>query len=47
MDSGDEYWIGKGLWGTYWGEDGYFRINMRKDNLGIDKNCMWGDPDMK
>ena len=30
--------------GTYWGEDGWFRIKMGGDNLGIEKEGDWGVP---
>ncbi len=38
------YWIGRNSWGTYWGESGFFRINMHHDNLGINDMCSWATP---
>lgn len=28
----------------YWGEQGFFRIKMNSNNLGIEKNCIWAIP---
>eukprot|EP00824_Muranothrix_gubernata_P016225 TRINITY_DN33768_c0_g1_i1.p1 TRINITY_DN33768_c0_g1~~TRINITY_DN33768_c0_g1_i1.p1 ORF type:complete len:597 (+),score=129.26 TRINITY_DN33768_c0_g1_i1:42-1832(+) len=42
--SGEDYWIGRNSWGTYWGERGFFRIKMGSDNLGIENDCDWGVP---
>jgi len=39
-----EYWIGRNSWGTYWGEYGFFKMLMHKDNLGIETDCLAGTP---
>jgi len=39
-----EYWIGRNSWGTYWGENGFFRIKMHSDNLAIENDCTAGIP---
>ena len=36
--------IGRNSWGTYWGENGWFRIQMHHNNLGIEHECDWGVP---
>ena len=40
--AGMHYWIGRGSFGTAWGEDGWFR--WRAGYLGIERNCSWGVP---
>lgn len=42
---GEEYWIGRNSWGTYWGEYGYFKLTTNKDeNMNLYSNCRWGLP---
>lgn len=38
------YWICRNSWGQYWGEDGWFRIVMGQDALGIEDMVSWGTP---
>lgn len=41
---GNQYWIGRNSKGISWGEQGFFRILMGINNLGIEKNCVWATP---
>jgi len=42
---GQKYWIARNSWGTYWGEQGYFKIARGVNNLGIEDECSWGVPE--
>jgi cathepsin X len=39
-----EYWIGRNSWGTYWGDFGFFKMLMHKNNLAIETDCTAGIP---
>jgi len=44
--TGEQYWIGRNSWGTYWGDFGFFYLPMGKasTNLGIETDCIAGTP---
>jgi len=43
--TGEEYWIGRNSWGTYWGEYGFFKLPIGTDyNLGVEQDCQAATP---
>ena len=39
-----DYWIGRNSWGTYWGENGWFKLSKGSNNLGVETDCVWATP---
>ena len=42
---GIPYWIVRNTWGSYWGENGFARIQRGYNLLGIESDCSWGQPE--
>jgi len=40
------FWVGRNSWGTYWGINGFFRMKMGGDGLGIETVCTAGIPSL-
>ena len=40
--SGQDFWVARHSGGTYWGEQGFFKIKRGADTLRIESFCYWG-----
>merc|ERR1712161_35107 len=43
-DSSIKHWIVRNSWGQYWGEMGFFRVEMGKNILGLESEVAWATP---
>ena len=40
----EQHWIIRNSWGVYWGEMGFFRIELGRNLLGVEENFAWATP---
>jgi len=46
-EDGQKYWKIRNSWGSYWGENGFFRLARGENNLRIEESCMFAIPESR
>jgi cathepsin X len=44
VENGTKFWVGRNSWGSWWGENGTFRIIRGVNNLAIESSCSFAIP---
>ena len=42
-EKNNKYWLGRNSWGSFWGDNGNFKLLKGVNNLGIENLCYWGN----
>lgn len=40
-EKNNKYWLGRNSWGSFWGDNGNFKLLKGVNNLGIENLCYW------